>query len=189
MHFQSSENRFSSPWSLRQRLIQLLWESAWSLLCSWTPKPCNPWRLFVLSRFGATIFGCPFVHQRARIDYPWNLILHHRACLGDRAHAYCLGVVDIAAGACVAQEAYLCTGTHDFTKPHWPLQTAPISIGADAFIGARAFVLPGVSVGEKAIVGACSVVTRRVPPEMTVVGNPARLVLRVLPPQDYREDV
>ncbi len=174
MHTHSQASRYSSPWTKSYRLRLLLWEYSWPLLCRGTPKPCNPWRLFILRCFGAAIHGRPFVHQRARIEHPWNLTLHHKACLGDRAHVYCLGPVVIHAGACVAQEAYLCTGTHDFSDPHRPLQTAPIHIGADAFIGARAFVLPGVCVGEGAIVGACAVVTRSVPPSTTVAGNPAR---------------
>ncbi len=171
-HIQAS--RYASPWSRSYRLRILLWDFAWPLLCGWTSKPCNPWRLFILCRFGATIHGQPFVHQRARIEHPWNLTLHHKACLGDRAHAYCLAAVEIQAGACVAQEAYLCTGTHDFSNPNWPLKTAPIHIDTDAFIGARAFVMPGVKVGTGAIVGACSVVTRNVPAAAVVAGNPAR---------------
>jgi putative colanic acid biosynthesis acetyltransferase WcaF len=174
MHTHTQASRYASPWSRTYRLRLLIWEYSWSLLCSWTPKPFNPWRLFILRCFGATLHGRPFVHQRAIIDHPWNLTLHHKACLGDRAHAYCLGAVEIGPAACVAQEAYLCTGTHDLSDSHRPLQTAPIHIGADAFIGARAFVLPGVSVGERAIVGACAVVTRNVPAAITVVGNPAR---------------
>ena len=47
-----------------------------------------------------------------------------------------------------------------------------------ASIGANATILPGVTVGEWAMVGAGSVVTRDVPPGMTVVGNPARLIRR-----------
>jgi len=176
MHTHDQASRYASPWSRRHLLRQLLWELTWPLLCSWTPKPCNPWRLFILRRFGATLHGRPFVHQRARIDHPWNLTMHNKACLGDRTHAYCLGAVVIGTGACVAQEAYLCTGTHNLRDPHWPLQTAPIDIGADAFIGARAFLLPGVRIGERAIVGACAVVTRNVPPAATVAGNPARTV-------------
>jgi putative colanic acid biosynthesis acetyltransferase WcaF len=176
MHTYSQASRHASPWSSSYRLRQLLWEFAWPLLCSWTPKPCNAWRLFVLRCFGAKLYGLPFVHQRARIDHPWNLTLHDRACLGDRSHAYCLGFVSIGPGACVAQEAYLCTGTHDLLDPNWPLQTAPIMIGDDAFIGARAFLMPGVKVGKRAIVGACAVVTRNVSPLTTVAGNPARLL-------------
>lgn len=174
MHTHPQASRYSSPWSRVYRTRMLLWEYSWPLLCRWTPKPFNPWRLLILRSFGARIYGNPFVHQRARIDHPWNLTLHHQACLGDSAHAYCLGAVEIGAGACVAQEAYLCTGTHDFSNPNRPLQTASIYIEADAFIGARAFLLPGVRVGEGAIVGACSVITKSVSPGAVVAGNPAR---------------
>jgi putative colanic acid biosynthesis acetyltransferase WcaF len=165
---------YASPWTLSQRLRMLLWEYVWLLLCAWTPKPLNPWRLLVLRLFGAKLQGTPFVHQRARIALPWNLTMHYRACLGDRTNAYCLGEIEIHEGATVAQEAYLCTGTHDFTDPALALRTAKITIGSHAFIGARAFVMPGMNIGERAVVGACSVVTKDVPNGATVAGNPAR---------------
>ena len=62
-------------------------------------KPLNEWRLFWLRVFDAKIEGKPFVHQRARIAIPWNLTLHDRACLGDRANAYSLGEIEIGARA------------------------------------------------------------------------------------------
>lgn len=164
---------YASPWSLSHRIRLLIWEYIWAIFCSWTPKPANRWRLFWLKLFGAQIYGTPFVHQRARIQIPWNLILHHQACLGDRANAYSLGVIEIHEHATVAQEVYLCTGTHAFDQPTMNLVTAPIVIGANAFIGARAFVMPGVTVGKQAIVGACSVVTRNVAPYSVVAGTPA----------------
>jgi maltose O-acetyltransferase len=52
----------------------------------------------------------------------------------------------------------------------------PIRVGRNVWIGAGALVLPGVSIGDDAVVGAGSVVTRDVPAGCTVVGNPARLV-------------
>lgn len=169
---------YNSPWTFSQRVAALLWDYCWAIFCSWTPKPFNRWRLFWLRLFGAHIHGRPFVHQRARIQLPWNLTLHDRACLGDRAAAYTLGEIVLHEGATIAQEAYLCTGTHKFDDPALPLQTAPVVIGAYSFVGARAFVLPGVTVGERAVVGACSVVTRDVPAHTIVVGNPARPVAR-----------
>lgn len=168
-----------SPWSIFYRVQILLWEICWSLLCSWTPKPFNPWRLFLLRLFGAQIYGQPFVHQRARIEHPWNLCLHNRACLGDRSHAYCLDRIIIQDYATVAQEVYLCTGSHNFNSDSLPLVTAPIVIGERVFIGARAFLLPGVSIGSHSIVGACSVVTRSVPPYLLVAGNPAKPVRKL----------
>jgi putative colanic acid biosynthesis acetyltransferase WcaF len=156
----------------------VIWEYVWLVLCSWTPKPANEWRIFWLRLFGAKIFGKPFVHQRARIQIPWNLILHHRAALGDRTNAYTLGKIEIFEHATVAQEAYLNTGTHAFDRPAKNLLTAPIVIGAHAFIGARAFIMPGVTIGDYAIVGACSVVTKSIEPSSIVAGNPARPILK-----------
>ena len=170
----TQESAYASPWSLRQRLTMLVWNGVWILLCAWTPKPLNAWRLLVLRLFGARLSGTPFVHSNARIQIPWNLEMHHRACLGDGAYAYTLDRIVIEEGATVAQHAYLCTGTHDFSSPVLPLQTAPIRVGADAFIGARAFVLPGVSIGPRAIVGAAAVATRDVAPSTIVAGNPAK---------------
>lgn len=173
-HAQASA--YASPWSLRARVGMLLWTAAWTSLCAWTPKPFNLWRLFVLRCFGAKIDGLPFVHARARIHIPWNLHLAHRACLGDRANAYTLGQIALGEGCTIAQEAYLCTGTHDFASPSLPLQTAPIAIGKDAFVGARALILPGIRIGECAIVGAGAVVTKDVPAHAIVAGNPAKIV-------------
>jgi maltose O-acetyltransferase len=51
----------------------------------------------------------------------------------------------------------------------------PIRIGANVWIGGGAVILPGVTIGDDAIVGAGSVVTRDVPAGATVVGNPARI--------------
>ncbi len=175
-HQASAEQFGASPWTFRQRIKMLMWDYVWMLFCQWTPKPLNAWRLFWLRAFGAKILGRPFVHQRARIAVPWNLTLHHLACLGDRANAYTLGEIELLEGATVAQEAYLCTGTHQFDHPALPLQTAKITIGAGAFVGARAFIMPGVTIGAKAIVGACSVATRDVAPGALVAGNPARLL-------------
>jgi putative colanic acid biosynthesis acetyltransferase WcaF len=175
-HFQA--DAYASPWSLRQRLVSLAWSCTWSLTCAWTPKPFNPWRLLVLRAFGTRIHGTPFVHQRARIQQPHNLVLHHRACLGDGAMAYSLDRIELHEGATIAQEAYLCTGTHDFALPNLPLQTAPIVVGRGAFVGARAFVLPGCTLGANCIVGAMSVVTRDVPAGAVVAGNPARSIVK-----------
>ncbi len=167
---------YASPWTKGQRIRMVLWEYAWLLFCVWTPKPLNRWRLFWLRLFGAKINGRPFVHQRARIQIPWNLTLHDHACLGDRTNAYSLGEIEVHEHATVAQEAYLCTGTHKFDDAALPLQTAKITIGPKAFIGARAFILAGVTIGEGAIVGACSVVMKNVEPWTIVAGNPAKLI-------------
>ena len=172
VHEQSA--RGGSPWAVRERWRMVLWEAAWFWLCEWTPKPLNGWRLAVLRFFGAQVAGNPFVHQRARILKPWNLEIRDGACVGDRANLYTLDRITIGAESLIAQEAYLCTGDHGSFEAGFPLTTAPVEVCAGAFVGARAFVLPGVRIGEKAVVGACAVVARDVAAGQRVKGNPAR---------------
>jgi putative colanic acid biosynthesis acetyltransferase WcaF len=167
---------YESPWSAGDRARRMLWEICWALFCAWTPKPANAWRLFWLRAFGAKMHGTPFVHQRARIAIPWHLTMHDRACLGDRANAYTLGEIEIGARATVAQEVYLSTGSHDFSAPGIPLVTGKITIGEEAFVGARAFIMPGITVGARSVVGACSVLTKDVPEDVFAAGNPCRVL-------------
>ena len=173
---QTQSSAYESPWGAGERLRRVLWDVCWFAFCVWTPKPLNAWRLFWLRLFGAKIDGTPFVHQRARIEIPWHLTLHDRCCLGDRANAYSLGEIEIGAGATVAQEVYLSTGSHDFSAAGIPLVTAKITIGDEAFIGARAFVMPGINIGARSVIGACSVVTKDVPPDVFAAGNPCRVL-------------
>ncbi len=65
--------------------------------------------------------------------------------------------------------------------PPDPESTKPVHIGNKAWIGNSACILKGVTVGEGAVVGALSVVTRDVPAYHVVAGNPARIVKSLLP--------
>lgn len=60
----------------------------------------------------------------------------------------------------------------------------PTTIGSDVWIGFRATILSGVVVGDCSIVGAASVVTRDVPPNSIVAGNPARIIGERFSPED-----
>jgi maltose O-acetyltransferase len=53
---------------------------------------------------------------------------------------------------------------------------ALVTIGSDVWVGGAAIILPGVTVGDRAVIGAGSVVTKDVPAGALVVGNPARVV-------------
>ena len=174
MHTYEQNSAYESGRPIGERLLQIIWEYIWGIVCVWTPKSFNPWRLFWLRLFGAKLYGTPFVHQRARILAPWKLTMHDRSCLGDRSNAYTLGEIELKARSTIAQEAYLCAGTHKFDDLSLPLQTAKITVGEDVFVGARAFVMPGISIGDGAIIGACSNVTSDVPPWMIAAGNPCK---------------
>lgn len=59
------------------------------------------------------------------------------------------------------------------------VKAAPIKIGSKAWLGFNVSVLKGVTIGEGAVVGACSVVTRDVPPYTVVAGNPAKVIREI----------
>lgn len=84
----------------------------------------------------------------------------------------------VAIGSCVSinDGAKLLTGSHGLLDPHWALITAPIVIEDFAWIAAGAIILPGVRVGEGAVVGAGAVVRVDVPPFALAIGNPAIII-------------
>ncbi|HVT82924.1 MAG TPA: DapH/DapD/GlmU-related protein [Phycisphaerae bacterium] len=167
---------YTSPWTVRHRLGYLLWIVVSRMFFHPTPKLFYPWRVFLLKCFGAKVTGTPFVAASAIVRYPWLLTLEDRACLADKSECYNLARITIKARATVAQQAYLCAGTHDFSDPRLPLVVGEIVVGEDVFIGARAFVMPGVEIGAGAILGACAVATKDLEAWMIYAGNPAKAV-------------
>lgn len=153
-----------------------LWSVVWTLLFRPTPRPLHAWRVMLLRAFGAKVGRQVRVYQSVRIWAPWNLTMEDGSCLGDDVDCYNVDRVHLEQRAVVSQYSFLCTATHDYTRQALPLQVAPIRIGADAWVTARAFIGPGITIGLGAVVGAGSVVTRDVEPWTVVVGNPARKV-------------
>jgi len=95
-------------------------------------------------------------------------------------HLSRLGVgATLAAGprACLTNDKAMGRGA-------WKLEPAPIR--RHARIGANSTILPGVTVGADAVVGAGAVVTRDVAPRTVVAGNPARVLRRVRPGERAR---
>jgi putative colanic acid biosynthesis acetyltransferase WcaF len=176
-----------SPHGLANKLARVAWGAAWLFLFRPTPKVLHPWRRILLRAFGGTVSRSAKIFPSVRVWAPWNLKMDEFAVLSAEVDCYCVAPVAIGAHATVSQGALLCTATHDVTDPHMRLLTAPIVIEDQAWVCARAYVAPGVSIGRGAVVGAMAVATRDVPPWTIVAGNPAREIgrrqLRQGPPQ------
>ena len=68
--------------------------------------------------------------------------MKHRACLGEKkVNAYNLAEIEISEGSTIAQEVFLCTGTHDFSDENLQLITKKITIKQNVFIGTRAMII------------------------------------------------
>lgn len=161
---------------LGNKLARSLWTIVWAFLYRPTPRPMHAWRCMLLRLFGAKIGKGVRAYQSARIWAPWNLVMEDYSCLGDFVDCYSVDKIHLGVRATVSQYSYLCSASHDYTKRSLPLITAPIHIGADAWVTADVFVGPGVSVGEGSVVGARSTITRDVPPWTVVAGSPPKTI-------------
>jgi putative colanic acid biosynthesis acetyltransferase WcaF len=154
----------------------LLWAGVEATLFRGSFHTMNGWRSFLLRLFGARVGRRCIIRRTVRTYYPWQVTIGEQCIIGDQAELYSLGKMTIGDGAMISQEAYLCAGTHDYTKASLPLVVMPVTIGSEAWVCARAFVGPGVTVGAGAVVAAAAVVVKDVEPWTVVGGNPARFI-------------
>lgn len=160
--------------SLKHRIFRGVWNIVWLLLASWTPPPLHPWRRFLLRLFGAKIGKHTRIYGSARIWYPPNLEMGDYSVLGWKVNCYSQGKVTLGRYAVVSQYSHLVSGTHEIDEPSFQLYTRPIVIGDNAWVASDAFVGPGVTVGEGAVLGARAVAFKNLDPWTVYVGNPAR---------------
>lgn len=169
------KDRNTTSWSVKEALKIRIWRIVWLLFISWTPKKLNNWRLFLLRLFGAKLEKV-FIFSSAKIYIPWQLEMKKGACLGPYSEVYNLGPVYFGEYSVLSQYAYVCNGTHDLSTLRLPLMVGRITIGAHVFIGAKALILPGIEIGEGAVVGAGSVVTKDIDAWTVVGGNPIQFI-------------
>lgn len=172
------DTRTGPSFSLRNRLARLLFDGTWYLLAQWTPNPLHGWRRWLLRRFGARIGRHAHIYGKVRIWAPWNLEVGEYSGIGNGVTLYCQGKIVIGRRVVISQGAHLCGGTHDYTDPGFRLVPRDIIIGDDVWIAAEAFVHPGVTVGDGAILGARGVAVKSLEPWTIYAGNPARAVKR-----------
>jgi acetyltransferase-like isoleucine patch superfamily enzyme len=113
---------------------------------------------------------------------PPRLEIGARTRIGRSCHIACVGQVSIGQDVLTADHIYIADSYHGYEQQGVPIirqpmaQPQPVVVERGAFLGMRVVLLPGVTIGENAYVGAGAVVDRNVPPRTVVVGNPARPV-------------
>src|ERR1035441_361649 len=130
----------------------------------------------VLRGVGASVGGGVVIKPDVRITFPWKLTLGDDVWLGEECWLLNLAPITIEANVCISQHAFLCTGNHNYKSPALDLITKPIQVARGAWVGASAFVGPGVSVGSHAVLAAGSVATKDLEPYGIYQGNPAVLI-------------
>jgi putative colanic acid biosynthesis acetyltransferase WcaF len=175
MSLDISSNRSAQKYTAVEQVRRLLWGCGKLLFC-FSPRSFFGWRRFVLRCFGAKVGRHVHVYNSVRIYFPWNFAIGDWSAVGEGAFIYDLGKVTVGEKVTISHRAHICAGTHDYTKADLPLLKPPITIKDEAWICADAFVGPGVTVGEGAVVGARAVLTKDVEPWAIVAGNPARFL-------------
>ena len=169
-----AEARHVSPWTTRQKIARVLWWFVQATAWRWSWHTWYGYRRWVLRRFGAKVHPTARLRPSVRLECPWNLRIGANSTVGDRANLYALGVITLGERVTVSQQSHLCAGTHDFTRPDFPLVRPPITLHDDVWIAADAFVGPGVTVGRAAILGARGCAFKDLAPHTVHGGNPAR---------------
>ena len=161
-------------WNKLHRLI-------WKIACLFLFRPFGfpvfkQWRNFVLRCFGAKIGKGSIIHASAEIWAPWNLEVGQVTCIGPKAIIYNPGRIILGNKVVISQYSYLCTATHAYETKLNTLFWKDIVIYDRVWIAAKAFIAPGKTIGEGAVVGACSCVYKDVEPWTVVGGNPAKFI-------------
>ena len=156
-------------------MVQLWWIVE-STLFGLSPQIAYGWRRWLLRLFGARVGTGAQVRASVRFTYPWKVEIGDHAWIGDDVVLYSLGEIVIGSNTVISQRCYICTGSHNFSQPDFPIYAKPVRIGAEAWLATDVFVAPGVTVGQGAVVGARSSVFKDLPTMTICYGSPARPV-------------
>lgn len=170
-------SQYKNKLSRKNQIARFIWNIVWTIFARPFPRSIgNKWRILWLRMFGAKVSWKAVVYSSVKVYMPWKLQMDDYACLAPEVDCYNVDWVKIGAHSTVSQKTYLCTASHDIYKSDMPLITAPIIIEDQVWIAADAYVGPGVTIHQGAVVAARAVVVKSVEAWKVVGGNPAKVI-------------
>ena len=162
------------------RAVQLRRE-VWSdlrlrLLADLGRFPSHSVRKYFYRRSGMTIPDSSSIHWRAEMYAPERIRVGEHCTIGDSCFLDGRDGLTIGDSVNLGSHVTIYTRQHDVDSSDFAEVGGPVSIGDHAWVASHAIVLPGVTIGEGAVVAAGSVVTKDVAPFTMVGGNPARYI-------------
>lgn len=160
----------------RSTLVEAAWWLCKStIFLSSLPYP-NVLKRTLLKLFGATVGRGLNIQPRVSIHFPWKLVIGDHCWIGQRCEIHNMEPIVLENHVALGHDVFLTSGNHDHKDSTLPYRNRPIRIRRGCWIGSRAFIGPGVTVGEHCVVNAGSVVVRDVPDWSIAAGNPATVV-------------
>lgn len=173
-HVLPPRERIFLPQTFGDRVRAFWWSAIQHTVFRWSPLSFDRWRIMLLRLFGAQADPSAKVAPTVQIEFPWNLTLGPEAVLCDHVIVNCMGRISIGARTRISQYSHLISGTHEYSSRDMHIERSPITIGADVWIAADAFVGPGVTLHDGCLLAARSSAFRDLPPGQVCVGEPAR---------------
>lgn len=125
-------------------------------------------------------------------DYGTNITLGSRVFFNFNCVVLDVGRVTIGSHVLFGPSVQIYTATHPLiaAERRKGVESArPITIGSDVWVGGGAILCPGVTIGDRSVIGAGSVVTRDIPADVVAAGNPCRVIRSLLPGHSPEESV
>ncbi len=117
-----------------------------------------------------------FCHWSAEVKYPERVVLGQGVIIGPRCTIGAASPIRLGNHVHLSKGVYVETAGLDFSAPlPYPHVHKPIAIGDGVWIGADAIILGGVTIGPGSVIGAGAVVSKDVPANSIVIGQPARI--------------
>ena len=165
------------PYSIWEKLFKKGWQRY--MLFQVGLIPSHHIRRFVYKALGAEIGKKVVIHFRTEIRGIHRLKIDSRTMIGDNALLDARRGLTIGKNVNIASDVTIHPGGHDIRDPYFrapALDSSPVVIGDRVYIGARAMILNGVTIGEGAVLCAGCVVTKDVEPYAVVAGIPAKKI-------------
>lgn len=152
---------------------RLLWHYVNAFVFKSGLLPIYSLKVALLRLFGAKVGQRVHIKPNVNIKYPWNLTIGDDVWIGEEVWLDSLVMIIIGSNVCLSQGALLLTGSHDYKKPTFDLIVNNIVLEEGVWIGAKAVVNLGITVGSHAVLTTGSIATKDMDAYGIYQGNPA----------------
>ena len=147
----------------------------------------NPLRNWYLRLFGIRLGGGTSIHRRCKFFHVGKLSVGNNTVINFGCYLDNRRGITIGNNVGIAHNTKIYTLGHDLDDPQFTTKGAAVTIKDNVFIFSNTLIMPGVNIGEGAIVLAGSVVTKNVEPWTIVGGNPAKKIRERSREIDYKQ--
>jgi len=161
-----------------RNLKRKIYQHLFNLIGKRTPESFRKVRNYLVRNYVKSAGPAINIGRNCRISK--NLVIGNGSGVGRNCEIN--GNVTIGNDVMIGPDVVIYTANHNFSRTDIPISKQgnspekPVVIEDNVWIGARVCILPGVTIGEGSVLGACTVVSKDIPPYSVAVGNPARVV-------------